>query len=1197
MDVLKKRFPPFVTPILLLCLTLSAVGMVGKQLVARNYQLLEKQFEFETQRVTSKVMVRVMSYTQLLRGASGFFAGSQDVSRKEWHDYVEKLDLDQNYKGLQGLGFSKLIPAQDLEKHVVQLRKAGFPDYVVKPEGKRDFYTSIIYLEPFSGRNLRAFGYDMFSEPIRHSAMEKARDTGATALSGKVMLLQETKTDVQAGTLAYHPVYKNGTLLQTVEQRQAALIGWVYSPYRMNDLMNAALEGDLTNVRLEIFDGKSPQIDALLYDSQSKSDSVENANFPYLTLEKTIEMEGRYWTLRYSAQPAFFGKEKYGSNWVELTGLSIIALLAFIIAWAFFNTRVRAEKIAKELTTSLRKNTEQLDIVMQSAQVAIFLADNTGHLAFVNLAALEILGYQHDELIGKSATILLENHEIIRAASYVEQGLQKGQIVDNWKLKTKLGKVILFELVVQLLSDGRLLATGNDITERYEAEMALRESEQRFRLMADYAPVFIWITDVHKMCTWFNKKWIDFTGGKLEEHLGFGWADLVHPDDIDVCVSRFDHHELFSIIYRLRRYDGEWRWILENGLPRFDENNRFLGYIGSGIDITEQKQYETELLVARESAERANTAKSEFLANMSHEIRTPMNAIIGLTQLALNTQLTTQQADYLDKILSSSQHLLAVLNDVLDLSKIEADKLTILHEAFDLDELIHNLDSLFHSRANEKKLEFKLQIDSDVPRHLMGDALRLQQVLINLLANALKFTQIGFAHLAVNCVKLNSQNVILKFTIIDSGIGIDQESQRALFQPFTQADNSITRRFGGTGLGLAISRKLVKLMGGEIHLISQMGQGSSFSFEISFDLAPNSTGNTRFNEHIKHLSSAEQITQLAKKLTGKRVLLVEDNPLNQQVASEFLRNAGLKVVIANDGQEALNILNVNEFDVVLMDIQMPVMDGLQATNLIRQQEKFANLPIIAMSAGVTLDEQEKCQHSGMNDFIAKPINPVAMLKTLTHIFKADIVEYTEIQTKTNTILSRYENLQGFDTQRLEMLEIMLGSQTKVLEMLMTFGQDFENCFDEINTQLDKNEIQAARTKLHSLKGCAGNIGALHLSKLASEIETELLNENVITNQLGLLKHAIQTVFNTIHSLNISKAHESSSIDFVTFKTQLLELEKLLRSNSFISESLLNEIEIMDLTPKKTTQRKQLLIAIHHFDYENALTLLHDLIAD
>jgi CheY-like chemotaxis protein len=270
----------------------------------------------------------------------------------------------------------------------------------------------------------------------------------------------------------------------------------------------------------------------------------------------------------------------------------------------------------------------------------------------------------------------------------------------------------------------------------------------------------------------------------------------------------------------------------------------------------------------------------------------------------------------------------------------------------------------------------------DVQHHLIGDALRLQQVLTNLLNNSIKFTKTGFVRLSISVSQQDDKHILLTFSIEDSGIGISQEQQKILFQPFTQADTSITRRFGGTGLGLVISQKFIRLMGGEISLESTLHQGSHFWFTLPFEISKKSHSTEFLPVKQNKRATTEQLEEAAKLLVNKRVLLVEDMPLNQQVASEFLRNAKLRVVVADNGKEALDILEFSTFDVVLMDIQMPVMDGLEATRLIREQPQFATLPIIAMSAGVTLDEQEKCHAAGMSDFIAKPINPLNMLEKL-----------------------------------------------------------------------------------------------------------------------------------------------------------------------------------------------------------------------
>jgi signal transduction histidine kinase len=380
-------------------------------------------------------------------------------------------------------------------------------------------------------------------------------------------------------------------------------------------------------------------------------------------------------------------------------------------------------------------------------------------------------------------------------------------------------------------------------------------------------------------------------------------------------------------------------------------------------------------------ADASSRAKGEFLANMSHEIRTPMNAVIGLAELALGSKDDKLRQDYLQQIYESAKSLLEILNDILDISKIEAGEMVIVNEVFDLDELMNSLRRMFSFRTQEKSLILNIIRPPSLPGKLIGDQKRLQQVLVNLLGNAIKFTEHGSVQLEIRSIETHNSKIQVNFDVKDSGIGMTEEQLNKLFKSFVQADNSISRKYGGTGLGLSISRQLAHLMGGEIQVQSEPGIGSTFSLQLTLEV-PSTDQAVEFNQRQQLLNAESLKADDVALLRDKRVLLVEDNRVNQLVASQLLKKNGIVVDIANHGQEAIDLLQSKQYSLILMDIQMPVMDGLEATRRIRKDDRFKFLPIIAMSAGVTLEEQDQCAAAGMTAFLSKPIDSKLLTQKL-----------------------------------------------------------------------------------------------------------------------------------------------------------------------------------------------------------------------
>ncbi|AMK77462.1 MULTISPECIES: CHASE domain-containing protein [Methylomonas] len=596
---LLARYRHYYPALLILLVSLSALFLAWQDLNWRYQQRLQEYFDFETQRLTSDISERMALHGQTLRSAAGLFAASHEVTREDWRAFIEMLELDRSHPGVQGVGYTVWIPAGQLEQHIADIRRQGFPDYVVNPLEPRADYSSVIYLEPFVGRNLRAFGYDMYSEPIRRRAMERARDNGELAYTGKVILIQETKADLQAGILAYFPVYRNGSIPQTTEQRRAALLGWVYIPYRMNDLLKAILGQDLLALRLEIFDQDDLSPDGLLYDSQASAipaafKTQDNA----MTRRQRLDLGGHFWTLRYSAMPVFSKTAKFEPPWVEVLALVLISFLLFFITWAYSNAR-RNAAIALQLTESLRQSESRFRSLFENSPVAYLALDRHGNLLDVNPQLCALLDYGGDELTGRKLFEFISPETGQDFQLKLQMLNHYGVLECELSLLTKLGHTLTVILDGRLQGDKARPAVIHciltNITERKRAEDKLQLAA---RVFSD-AHEGITITDAAGNIIDANPTFCAITGYTREEVIGRNHS---------ILQSGKHEPEFYKELWQTLQTEGCWQgeiWNRKKSGELYVElltisamRNRtgeILNYVGLFSDITQSKIQQQEL--------------------------------------------------------------------------------------------------------------------------------------------------------------------------------------------------------------------------------------------------------------------------------------------------------------------------------------------------------------------------------------------------------------------------------------------------------------------------------------------------------------------------------------------------------------------------------------------------------------------------
>ncbi len=703
-------------------------------------------------------------------------------------------------------------------------------------------------------------------------------------------------------------------------------------------------------------------------------------------------------------------------------------------------------------------------------------------------------------LIIKPITHLASAMASVPPGSTVRLPIVPGHAEDEIGLLTKAANMLLD-------------AAEQAIREREKQNKALQIAEERLNFAIEGAGDGVWDRDMRTGTVMFSRGYTDMLGFDENERLENTnmFCGNVHPDDLPRLTHELNDYTEgratnLETEFRLRCHNGDYKWILcRASIVRRDENGKPVRMIGIHSDISRRKVVEAQLIEASAAAERATQAKSEFLSNMSHEIRTPMNAIIGMTHLALKTDLTPKQRNYLEKSDMAARNLLGIINDILDFSKIEAGKIDFESIDFQLEDVLENLRDLCIGRAQEKGLDLRFDIQPDVPTALIGDPLRLGQVLLNFTGNAIKFTQHGSVTVTIrreaSLTRAQENQVGLHIAVSDTGIGLTPEQQGKLFNAFSQADASTTRKFGGTGLGLTIAKRLVEIMSGQVGFESEAGHGSTFYFTACFGEQhntainpqgnPASNPNTTASERVDHRHTTH--VEAERKLQGARLLLAEDNLFNQELVLEILNAAGIQVEVANDGLEAMQRVFASHYDGVLMDCQMPVMDGYEATRRIRADGRFADLPILALTANTMRGDKEKCIAAGMNDHLAKPIEIAQLFTTLARWITphqpTPLTQSEEAKPLAPAVKVETDALPGLD--KALALQRLNGNLTLWHKLLGRFADSQADAIHRIESALQQGDLATASREAHTLKGVAGNIGATELMHRAATVETRL----------------------------------------------------------------------------------------------------------
>ena len=882
------------------------------------------------------------------------------------------------------------------------------------------------------------------------------------------------------------------------------------------------------------------------------------------------------------------------SLWVQggLFGLLVLVVVSGLLIAQRQRRRAAVEHAA--LDAKLQAKAEEFQHFFAMALDLFCIADTQGYFRKLNPAWETVLGYSLEELErARFQEFVHPDDQAATRAAMGELGAGKPVVRFVNRYRTANGDYRFIEWHAAPSDGGLIYAAARDVSERVASEEALRLGRERLTGIIEGTHVGTWEWKVQTGELILNERWAEIIGYTLDELQPVSintWVGFTHPDDfaesqrqLQACFRRV--LEFYECEVRMRHRNGSWVWILDRGkVVEWSQEGAPLLMLGTHQDITARKQNEALLVEARHLAEAANRAKSAFLANMSYEIRTPMNAVLGLTQLVLDSELQPEQREMLDMVHASAKSLLGILNDILDYSKVESGRLELEQHPLNLRQLLQNFVSLFTNQLTGKNLTLKLHVAPDVPPLLIGDELRLSQVVGNLLSNAIKFTEKGGIDVHVEVAARGEAQVTLRFCVRDTGIGLAREQLDRLFQAFSQADPSITRKYGGTGLGLTISHRLVSLMGGDLTVSSVPGQGTAFSFTVILGLP-------RDNEPsgaVTHASTANL------RFDGISVLLVEDNFFNAQVAEKFLSRRGACVTLARDGQEGVDWVRRQRFDAVLMDLHMPKMDGFEATRQIRAEFAGLEIPIIAMTAAVMPEDRLRCAEVGMSDFVAKPMDSEDLLRCLARWVKPRESIETTAADEHASVFDSLRSMPGFNL--VDALDRLGQDRALLRQLLLGFAADQADVREKLAHWIQLGDRGAAANLLHALKGAAGNLGASELAIVTERLERDV-RAGAPLDSLAEFEAVLATTLSSIRTFCATASPVRICGEEITaLSTTLMALRPYLIERELVPPEIVDNLSRLSADPACASSAvlQRLVQQITLFDYEAALSTIESL---